>query len=360
MKRAIGAALLGAALCFVGGPLSRPRPVTPPPPPPAQPSSATETTRPVVAKPVKAATAVIENAVPLGGTVIPRRNLTALVMAEEPGVVAKLCVKEGQRVAAGQVLALVRYDSDQPPAPVLQPQPVAKPIPAPPTPPAVTQAAPADQAAAAGQDDAGPAFHLTPPVEPAPPAEASPRPAVTPPPPPPGTPVTSPLAGVVVKLYPRAGERVEADFPMVAAVMDTRQVELVATAGPAAAAAVGRRVLLNPPDGGRAVRGRVTQVSRGGDGRTLVTVVIPNPRGRLKAGMVLEGKVRLGPSHRAVMVPWRAICRDGAERSVLVVEPSGAVRSQPVTLGRRQGYLIEVKTGLQPGQQVLVVGNYHQ
>ena len=295
-----------------------------------------------MAHPVAATQGVIEDALPVGGMVVPRHNLSALVMAERPGTVAKLCVRTGQQVAAGQAIALLAYD------PLPGERPASPPPPASASPP--QQGEPQFHLQPAGQGET--AQPLAPAAAPAPAP-----PALVPPPAP--SPLVSPIAGVVTRIWPREGQRVDPEFPVVAAVMDTRQVELVAQVPAAAAGTEGKRVVLSPAGGGRLVRGRVQQVSRGEGSQTLMTVLIPNPAGRLKAGMVLRGKVWLGPDRQAVMVPWRAVCRDGARRCLLVIAADGQVQTRPVVLGGKHGYLVEVISGVQPGERVLVVGNYH-
>jgi len=315
---------------------------------------------PVLARTVAVSTARLPQTAVVGGTIGPRHNTTALVIAQRPGVVTRLCVRQGQPVRAGQPVAFITYDLEreraarQPVAPV--PAPAGQSVAAPPAPAPPATGEPAS-------DDLE--FHLQANAPaPAPPADAKASSPVTPAAPavaklplPAPVPLCSPISGVVTRLYVHPGQHLARDFPVVATVMDTRQVELVAQVPAAAAQAVGRRVVLSPTRGGRSVRARVERVTRD-QGRELATVVIPNPRGRLQAGAVLSGELRLGPDRVAVMVPWRAVCRDGAQRYVLVEGAQGRVVPRPVLVGGRHGPLVEVRSGLRPGERVLVVGNY--
>jgi RND family efflux transporter MFP subunit len=92
-------------------------------------------------------------------------------------------------------------------------------------------------------------------------------------------------------------------------------------------------------------------------GAMRVELSLANPGERIPAGMV--GTVRLKlPRAVAVMVPVAAVARLGSgEPRVAMVDESGIVRYQSVTLGRNHGNEIEVLSGLTAGSTVVLTPN---
>jgi len=97
--------------------------------------------------------------------------------------------------------------------------------------------------------------------------------------------------------------------------------------------------------------------------RTLpVKIRLKNPRQGdgvlLKEGMFARIHLEIGRKRRAVLVPKDALVLGGAQPTVYVYDPeSSTARPVPVELGLAVDGRIEVKDGLEPGQQVVVRGN---
>jgi HlyD family secretion protein len=74
----------------------------------------------------------------------------------------------------------------------------------------------------------------------------------------------------------------------------------------------------------------------------------------VQRGQTIQSKLTLGDSSRAVMVPNGAFFNDTGGNWVFVVDKSGssATRRQ-VQLGRRNTDVIEVISGLKPGERVI-------
>jgi membrane fusion protein (multidrug efflux system) len=91
-------------------------------------------------------------------------------------------------------------------------------------------------------------------------------------------------------------------------------------------------------------------------GRTiLMKAVVPNGRRQLRAGMFAEAKLATDVRPRAVVIPEDALVPLQGSTFVWVVLDGKAVR-RPVTPGVRSPGFVEVRTGVEAGEQVVVGG----
>lgn len=91
-------------------------------------------------------------------------------------------------------------------------------------------------------------------------------------------------------------------------------------------------------------------------GRTiLLKAVVPNGRRQLHAGMFAEAKLATDVRPRAVVIPEDALVPLQGSTFVWVVLEGKAVR-RPVTTGVRSPGFVEVRTGVEAGEQVVVGG----
>ena len=86
-----------------------------------------------------------------------------------------------------------------------------------------------------------------------------------------------------------------------------------------------------------------------------VEVMVDNPDGILKAGMTAEAVVPLERRQSVVAVPVDALVDQGEETFVYVVEGGRALR-RPVETGILDGDQVEIVSGLDPGETVVVTG----
>lgn len=86
-----------------------------------------------------------------------------------------------------------------------------------------------------------------------------------------------------------------------------------------------------------------------------VRAEIPNPDGKLLQGMLLRVQVQL-PNRQALVLPELAVLQEAEQSSVFRVGPDGKVAQVPVTLGTRREGVVEVRSGLKPGDRVVVEG----
>ncbi|WP_437487837.1 efflux RND transporter periplasmic adaptor subunit [Sorangium sp. So ce1014] len=88
--------------------------------------------------------------------------------------------------------------------------------------------------------------------------------------------------------------------------------------------------------------------------RTMNTEVrVPNPDGRLLAGMYAEVALTLSTPHRVLEIPATALYNDAKGLRVAVVEAGGKIRFVPITVGRDTGATIHVSTGLDGSERIV-------
>ena len=109
---------------------------------------------------------------------------------------------------------------------------------------------------------------------------------------------------------------------------------------------------------GQLFAGRIAQIDSRVDPETRAIKVraeLPNPDGKLRAGMLLRVQVEL-PRRQALVVPEIAIQQEGEQAYVFRVDGTGAVDKVPVKLGSRAEGNVEVASGLKAGERIVVEG----
>lgn len=86
-----------------------------------------------------------------------------------------------------------------------------------------------------------------------------------------------------------------------------------------------------------------------------VTLSVPADVGGLLSGMFADVTFRTDAAENVVVVPTEAILTSGEEQHVFVVE-NGLAKSVPITTGLTGNGVTEITSGLQPGQQLVTVG----
>ncbi|MFT3897963.1 MAG: efflux RND transporter periplasmic adaptor subunit [Thermomonas sp.] len=86
-----------------------------------------------------------------------------------------------------------------------------------------------------------------------------------------------------------------------------------------------------------------------------VRAELPNPDGRLRAGMLLRVAVRL-PERQALALPEIAVQQEGTQAGVFRVGAGDKVELVPVQLGSRNAGKVEIASGLKAGDRVVVEG----
>jgi multidrug efflux system membrane fusion protein len=91
-------------------------------------------------------------------------------------------------------------------------------------------------------------------------------------------------------------------------------------------------------------------------GSILVRAVFPNDDGRIVPGLFARIRIPLSDRHPVMLVSERAIGTDQAQKYVLSLTPTNTVAYQSVTLGPTIDGRRVIRTGLQPGEKIVVNG----
>jgi membrane fusion protein, multidrug efflux system len=171
--------------------------------------------------------------------------------------------------------------------------------------------------------------------------------------------VSAPIAGVVGDVAVNEGDVVGPGTPLFA-IIDPSSLDLRTSLPGERAADIERGAPVSFAVAGapeRRFAGRVERVAPAASpttGHVPLLVAITDPDGRLLAGLFAEGRIIL-ERRDALTIPLEAVDGDGATASVARVR-RGRVERAAVELGMRDtaAELVEVVSGLQPGDRVLV------
>ncbi|KTA94239.1 hemolysin D [Aeromonas salmonicida subsp. smithia] len=84
-------------------------------------------------------------------------------------------------------------------------------------------------------------------------------------------------------------------------------------------------------------------------------VIIPNPDGQLRPGMLLNVELSL-PPQKMILIPAQSVEYAGEQRFVYRLEPDGRVKRVAVVLGDTHGEEVWVTEGLKVGDRIVVEG----
>ncbi len=176
--------------------------------------------------------------------------------------------------------------------------------------------------------------------------------------------VRAPQAGAVVERHASLGERVEAgkdlfllsDLSEVWVWVDLREGDVQALAGRSGRIAA---EVLAP--GGRTYRGMLDVLSEkmSEETRTIKgRVVVQNPGGALRPGMFVTVRLKLSGPSGGLAVPKVAVLSDEGRPFVFVHKEGDYWVRRPVTLGKSSRDMVEITRGLQPGQKIVADGSF--
>jgi len=112
---------------------------------------------------------------------------------------------------------------------------------------------------------------------------------------------------------------------------------------------------------GETFRGRIRYVEPQVDEKTRtipLKLEIPNPDGRLRAGMYATVRFRPVVTRNAVLVPSLAVLRTGQRNLVIVAEGEGRFAPRQVELGAEGDGKLEIRRGLQEGERIVTSAQF--
>lgn len=172
------------------------------------------------------------------------------------------------------------------------------------------------------------------------------------------TALVAPIAGIVAKRHVVAGEKLQAEQPVLT-VVDLSTLELAGAVGTHEVARLraGMAVNLEVEGLDKAVAGRIARIAPAAEAGTRsigVTVALVNAQEQLRAGQYAVARVLLDDATERLTLPQAAVGATGGQHHVWVIE-QGELRRRAVTIGRRderQGR-VEVLDGVTPAATVL-------
>jgi multidrug efflux pump subunit AcrA (membrane-fusion protein) len=172
--------------------------------------------------------------------------------------------------------------------------------------------------------------------------------------------IVAPFRGEISRKYVDAGALVSASTPLVSLVhTDTLKIIANFLERDVPLLRVGMKAKIRVESyPGKIFEGRVEKINSALDlsTRTLqAEIYIPNSDRSLKPGMFSNVEVVLLEKPQTLMIPREAVIETGGEWCVFIVEEKQAVRRR-VTLGYEQDRLVEVLTGLNEGDRVVIKG----
>jgi len=171
--------------------------------------------------------------------------------------------------------------------------------------------------------------------------------------------VTSPINGVIADRSVFPGEIAAAGSPLVS-IVDISQVVARANVPVKEAAyiTVGRPARITGPEGDLA--GKVTVVSPSVDPNSTtveVWVQTDNPGEKLKPGGTVRVAIIAETIQNTLVAPAAALLNsDEGGQKVMVIDSTMVARERKVAVGVRQGDRVQIVSGVQPGEQVVVAG----
>jgi RND family efflux transporter MFP subunit len=171
--------------------------------------------------------------------------------------------------------------------------------------------------------------------------------------------VRSPLNGIISDRPVLAGELPASGSPIIS-VVDISQIVARANVAVKDASALqpGRPARITGPDGD--IPAKVTVVSPTVDPSTTtveVWVQAANPGEKLKPGGTVRVAIIAETIQDTIIVPSNALLNaDDGSTKVMIVLPDNTARERRVSVGVRQGKRVQIISGLQEGDKVVVSG----
>jgi membrane fusion protein (multidrug efflux system) len=170
--------------------------------------------------------------------------------------------------------------------------------------------------------------------------------------------LVSPIAGIVAKRHVVPGEKVAMEQQLLT-IVDLARLELAGAVGTheVSRLAPGMAVQVQVEGVAQPVAGRIARIAPAAEPGTRsigVTIELPNPQERLRAGQYAVAQVELADDRERLTLPLAAIGNTAGQDHVWMIE-NGQLARRAVKLGRRdeRDGRVEVVEGVPPQAQVL-------
>jgi len=173
--------------------------------------------------------------------------------------------------------------------------------------------------------------------------------------------LTAPISGAVVEKHVSRGEALKSDADAFAiADLRTVWVDLNVFQEDLDFVREGQRVELVTTGRQLCGQGTISYVRPivGEETRTAIArIVLPNPDGRWRPGMFVNGTITVDAVEVPMLTPKSAVIKMGGKTVIFVETPEGFV-ARPITLGRENGTHMEIVSGLKPGERFVARGGF--
>jgi multidrug efflux pump subunit AcrA (membrane-fusion protein) len=178
--------------------------------------------------------------------------------------------------------------------------------------------------------------------------------------------IRAPITGIVTDQFQYEGESAVAGGKLVT-IADVSEVIVKAPFSDTVAAElkVGDPATVSPTDtSSEELKGRITLLSRSSDptNRTVeVWVTLANGAGKLRANGAAQVTISANSKTDAVVVPASAVTLEASiasEGTVMIVDAASVAHETKVTVGIRTNDKVEITSGLQGGETVVIEGNF--
>jgi RND family efflux transporter MFP subunit len=170
------------------------------------------------------------------------------------------------------------------------------------------------------------------------------------------TDIRAPFEGTVHEKRASVGDDLAAGAPIVTVVkMNPLRLRAEVPEGEAESVRPGDRVIVRVEGGAHDYEGRVRRLSptTSDQNRVIVVEAEVTNDGALRPGAAVSAEIEAGAGPAAVAVPAGAVITSAGGEKVLTIE-NGKATERPVTTGRRDAEWIEILTGLNPGDAVVL------
>ena len=171
--------------------------------------------------------------------------------------------------------------------------------------------------------------------------------------------IRAPIAGWIAERFIQRGDKVSPDTPLFS-IVDLSRLELEAQvpANEIAQVSIGQPFKTTVEGyGERAFSGHVTRIgprAQAGSRAVSIYIEVPNPHAELKAGLFAAGQLTLAHHTARALIPITAL-RNELGRNFVYLIDQGKIRRQTVATGIEGNGMIEVREGLEAGQNIIAV-----